>query len=172
MTYPLKRLSEWQFTAPGPGQISLAVARHEAPAWPSPEVYAYAGHRSELLHQLVDETGAPVVSWGNTDGEHPQEVVEIVLAIAMIVVPAAVTLITAWIARPRKTKDKTTEQPAPERPAPPPDTDVLLPGIAMKRHDGTELRITYRDNLSNKEILRLVETFLEGAVEQAPVSGH
>jgi hypothetical protein len=167
MTLPLRRLREFELTRPGPGQISLAVARHEATTWPSKQVSAYARHRARLLHELVDETGMPVVSWGETDGEVPREVVEVILEMVPLVSSIA-TLMAAWVSRPRKAN----REAPPERPDPPPDTQVLLPGIAARRHDGAELRITYRDGLSEKAIQAMVTEFLAGAVEKPPAGDY
>ncbi len=163
MTIPLERLRAFEFTTPGPGEISLAVARHQAEGWPSSEVDAYAQHRAQLIHQLVDDTGVPVISWGETDGKIPREVVQVTLDLAVLAEPIITSIgvvLAAWISRPRKRKGEV----APDRPKPPPDTNALLPGIAIKRHDGAEFMITYRDDLSNKEIQGLMTTFLKGAV--------
>jgi hypothetical protein len=162
MTEPLDRLRDLKLATPGPGQISLAVARHAAPTWPSPEVHAYAQHRAHLIHELVDDSDIKVVSWGETDGAYPREVVEVILETAQIVVPSIATLVAAWLSRPRK-GDATAVRQGPK---PPRDAQTLLPGIRVKRHDGAELMITYRDGLTNKAIRRMIKEFLDGAVEQ------
>lgn len=166
MTIPLDRLRDFPFRAPGEGEISLAIARHQAAQWPSPEVTAYARHRSQLVHQLVEDTGVSVSSWGETDGEYPREVVEIVLALTLATIPAVATILAAWISRrPRK-----TETVEPDRPKPPADTAALLPGFSIRRSNGDELTMTYRDGLSNKEALQLATVFLRGAVTDGSTS--
>jgi len=156
MTIPLQRLREFEHTTPGPGQISLTVARHQSAVWPSAEVTAYADHRSQLIHRLVDDTGVTVVSWGETDGQHPREVVEVVLAVVPAAIGALGVVLAAWISRPKR-----NEPLEPAGPKPPPDTNVALPGISLRRHDGTQLQVTYRDDLKPQEIQRLVGAFLE-----------
>jgi len=116
MTIPLDRLRDFPHKTPGPGEISLAVARHQAERWPSPEVTAYAQHRAQLVHQLVDDTGVSVTSWGETDGEYPREVVEIVLALAVPLISSIGVVLAAWISRPSKAK----RDVKPDRPKPPP----------------------------------------------------
>jgi hypothetical protein len=64
MTIPLDRLRTFEGTPPPHGHISIAVARHQASTWPSPEVEEYAKERAEVLHRLVEEWGVPVTSWG------------------------------------------------------------------------------------------------------------
>lgn len=159
MTIPLERLRDFPHTVPGPGHISLAVARHEAPSWPSPEVNAYAEHRAALLHMLVDESEAAVDSWGETDGAYPREVVEIVVGLGPAVISTFGVVLAALISRPRK-----AEPALPTGPEPPPDTNVALPGIAVLRPDGARLSITYRDGLKPAEINRLLTEFLAGAL--------
>jgi len=85
---PLDRLRDFTLTTPEPGQISLAVARHQANSWPSDEVTAYAQDRSRLLYQLVDDAAIPVVSWGETDGRIPREVVQMVIGISGPIISA------------------------------------------------------------------------------------
>jgi hypothetical protein len=142
MTIPLERLRDFPHTVPGPGHISLAVARHQASSWPSSEVNAYAEHRAALLHMLVDESEVAVDSWGETDAAYPREVVEIVLGLGPTVIATFGAILAALISRPRK-----AEPVLPMGPKPPPDTDVTLPGIAVLRPDGARLSITYRDGL-------------------------
>lgn len=91
MSTVLDRLRD-EFVTPGDGQITLAVARHEAETWPSPLVGEYARQRAHLVHGLADDVGAPVVvSWGETDGPRPHEVVEVVPALSQAIVPAVAT---------------------------------------------------------------------------------
>ncbi|MGH4009132.1 MAG: hypothetical protein ACRDTH_13420 [Pseudonocardiaceae bacterium] len=164
MTIPLQRLRDFELTTPGPGEISLAVARHEAEAWPSPEANAYAQHRAQLIHQLVDDTGVPVISWGETDSKSPREVVQVILELGPTLISSIGVVLAAWIIRPPKPRGEVEL----DRPKPPPDTNALLPGIAIKRHNGDKLMITYRDSLTNKEILGVVTIFLDGAVDKQP----
>lgn len=53
--------------------------------------------RAKLLHGLVDALGLEVKDWGETDLVYPREVVEVVIALAPIVVPALVAVINTWI---------------------------------------------------------------------------
>jgi hypothetical protein len=159
MHIPLDRLKHFELATPGPGQISLAVARHEAATWPSREVEAYARHRAQLIHELIDDTGTRVVSLGDTDASIPREVVQVILETAAPLVSSIAALVTAWVGRPRKGGSSAGG----DTPEPPPDTQVMLPGIKVKRHDGAELLITYRDGLSNKAIESIMTQFLEGA---------
>jgi hypothetical protein len=160
MTIPLDRLRDFELTPPGPGEISIAVARHEAAVWPSPEVFAYAQHRAQLIHELVEDTDVRVVSWGETDGNEPREVVEVIVAVAPAVISSVAAFLAAWVSRPRRAQ-RETEADAPMRPQ---VAESPLPGIRIRRNTGDELHITYRDGLSNKEILGLVKTFLDEAV--------
>lgn len=164
MTILLQRLRDFELTTPGPGEISLAVARHEAEAWPSSEADAYAQHRAQLIHQLVDDTGIPVISWGETDSKYPREIVQVILLLGAALISSIGVVLAAWINRPPKPKGEVEF----DRPKPPPDTNALLPGITILGHNGDKLMITYRDNLSNKEILGVVTTFLEGVVDKQP----
>lgn len=159
MTIPLERLRDFPHTVPGPGHISLAVARHQASSWPSSEVDAYAEHRAALLHMLVDESEVAVDSWGETDAAYPREVVEIVLGLGPTVIATFGVVLAALISRPRK-----AEPVLPIGPKPPPDTDVALPGIAVLRPDGARLSLTYRDGLKPAEINGLLTDFLAGAL--------
>jgi hypothetical protein len=161
MTIPLQRLRDFELTTPGPGEISLAVARHEAQAWPSPEADAYAQHRAQLIHQLVHDTGVQVISWGEIDSKSPREVVQVILELGPALISSIGAVLAAWIIQPPKPRGEVEL----DRPKPPPDTNALLPGIAIKRHNGETLMITYRDSLSNKEILRIATIFLDGAVD-------
>lgn len=161
MTIPLDRLRDFPLATPEPGQISFAVARHEAEFWPSDEVTAYAQDRSRLLHQLVDDAGIQVESWGETDGPIPREVVEMIIAISGPIISAIGVVVAAWIGRTRKAKEADLVAPKP-----PPETNAALPGMTFKRPDGAELMITYRDQLSAKEIQRVVTDFLGQAIPE------
>ena len=156
MTIPLSRLRTWPLTTPDTGQITIAVARHEAESSTDTIIGEYAKHRAQLLHQLVDGSGVLVTSWGETDIKYPREVVEIILVVSPPLIAAIAVVLAAWISRPRTQNTKTEE----DRPKPPPSTDVLLPGIAIKRPDGAELRLTYRDGLSNRAVTKLITEFL------------
>ena len=165
MTIPLERLREFELATPRPRQISLAVARHQAPIWPSDDVNEYAKHWSRLVHQLVDDTGVEAAAWGETDGKYPREIVEVILDLPALAAPVISTLgvvLAAWISRPRRA----SQHQQPDRPPPPRDTDARLPGFTLKRYNGDELRVTYRDEMSNKQIPHLVTAFLHDAVAQ------
>ncbi len=165
MTIPLQRLREFEHTRPGPGQLSLVVARHQAATWPSADVTAYADHRSQLIHRMVDDTGVRVVSWGETDGPYPREVVELVVELVPAAIEALGLVLAAWIARPKR--GQRVEPTAPPAPA---DTRVALPGVSLVRDDGSQLQITYRDGLKHQEIQRMVGAFLEGGSSDASPS--
>jgi len=73
--------------------------------------------RAKLLHGLVDTLGLEVKDWGETDSAHPREVVEVVIALAPIVVPALVAVINTWI------------------------KEVRIKQVTVKKPDGTEIDI-------------------------------
>ena len=167
MTVPLDRLRDFPLTTPGPGQIAMAVARHETAVWPSPELYTYAKHRAALIHELMDVEGIAVVSLGETDGAYPREVVEVIFDTAQIVVPSVATLLAAWISRP----SKRNRAPKVQQPDPPPrNAPTPLPGIKVKRNDGAELMVTYRDGQPDETIRKVLTDFLTDAVQDAPPS--
>lgn len=161
MTIPLDRLRDFPQTVPAGGQISIAFARHQAPGWPSAEVEAYARHRSQLIHRLVDDSGAQVQSWGETDGTQPREVVEIVVALGPTLIATLGTVLTAWIVH--RNKAVPVE---PLGPPPPPDTNAVLPGVSILRADGARLQITYRDPFTAKQSRELIDSFMAGAAGQ------
>lgn len=163
MSIPLDRLREYPQRWPDPGQVSLAFARHQAASWPSPEVVQYARQRSDLIHQLVDDTGVPVVSWGQTDGDHPREVVEIAVVVVPAVISALSVVLAALISRPPRSRSGT-----PAVPAPPPGMETALPGIAVRREDGAVLQLTYRDHIPRREAEKQIRAFLDEAVTQGP----
>jgi hypothetical protein len=60
----------------------------------------FHGERARLLHGLAEALDIEVKDWGETDGEYPREVVEIVIAIASAAVSAAVAeVVKAWFER-------------------------------------------------------------------------
>ncbi len=59
--------------------------------------------RSSLLHGLVDALQLEVKDWGETDATYPREVVEIILGLVPVVVPAVASIINTWI-KARKVK--------------------------------------------------------------------
>jgi hypothetical protein len=63
------------------------------------EVARLALHRQRatLLHGLVNALGLEVKDWGLTDGEQPKEVVEIILILGPVIVPAVASIINTWI---------------------------------------------------------------------------
>jgi hypothetical protein len=63
-----------------------------------------------LLHGLVDALGLEVKDWGETDSAYPREVVEVVIALAPIIVPALVSVINTWIKESR-IKQVTVKKP-------------------------------------------------------------
>lgn len=153
MTIPLARLKEFELTRPEPGSIALAIARHQAATWPSPEVTAYAQQRAHLVHKLVDETGVSFVSMGELDSPYPREVVQVILAIAPGLIAAVGTVLAAWLSRPSKRKTYDDVKVPLEAP-------TQLPGIAIRRPNGDVLTITYRDDLSEEVIRDTISTFL------------
>ncbi|MBO3745217.1 hypothetical protein J5X84_03990 [Streptosporangiaceae bacterium NEAU-GS5] len=147
----LDRLNDL-FLVPDEGHITLAVARHAAERWPSPEVAEYAAQRSRLLHKLVDDLDIAVASWGETDGAYPREVVQVILDISQIAIPSLASVVAAWITvRPRKPREDAGQQH---------ETDSV-PGWVIIRPDGARLELTYRSELSKKEQLRLIALFLK-----------
>jgi hypothetical protein len=163
VTIPLDRLRDYPRTSPPEGQVTIAFARHQAQHWPSAEVEAYAQHRSQLIHQLVDDTGVTVASWGETDGAHPREVVEIVVAVGPTLIATLGSVLTAWIVHRGKAKPVAS----PAGPPPPRDTTAALPGASILRADGARLQLTYRDPLTAKESIKLINTFMAGASEKS-----
>jgi hypothetical protein len=158
VTIPLDRLRDFPQRVPEHGHVSVAFARHQAATWPSPEVLEYARHRSALIHDLVDGTGVSVVSWGETDGDHPREVVEIVVVVIPAVISAVSVILAALISRPPKGRSGDASAPTP-----PPGLETALPGIAVRREDGAVLRLTYRDRIPRREAEKQIRQFLEGA---------
>ena len=53
--------------------------------------------RATLLHGLVDALGLEVKDWGLTDADQPREVVEIILILGPVIVPAVASVINTWI---------------------------------------------------------------------------
>lgn len=166
MTIPLDRLRDFPQATPAEGQIAIAFARHQAARHPSPEVDAYAAHRAQLVHQLVDDSGVTVVSWGETDGAYPREVVEIVVAVGPTLIATLGGVLTTWIVHRGKGKpaEQTVDPPAPP---PPPDTRAALPGVSIRRADGARLQITYRDGFTAKQAHEVIDTFMAEAAEKS-----
>jgi hypothetical protein len=152
MTIPLDRLRDYPQTVPGAGQVAIAFARHQAPRWPSPDVEAYARHRSQLIHELIDDTGVTVESWGETDSAYPREVVEIVVELGPTLIATLGTVLTTWILHGKKAK--------PTGPPPPRDTTAALPGVSILRPDGARLQLTYRDQMTAKQSRELIDSFM------------
>jgi hypothetical protein len=150
------------FPQPGQGQITLAVARHEAEVWPSPLLAEYAQQRSQLLHGLADELGVRITSWGETDGPIPREVVQVILELSATIVPSLASVLAAWITvRPRKVNAQIARQS--------PGSSAIggqasVPGFVVVRPDGARLEITYRTAPSKRERLATLTTFLNGAL--------
>jgi len=85
-----------------------------------------------------------------------------VIGISGPIISAIGVVVAAWIGRTRKAKEADLVA------QPPPDTHAALPGMTFKRPDGTELMITYRDQLSAKEVQRVVIDFLGEAIPETP----
>lgn len=142
MSITLQRLHEFEQETPDRGLISIAIARHQAQVWPSPEVDAYARERSLLVHRLVDDLGIRIVSWGETDGAYPREVVEIIVPLAAALVPILGEMLIDWLKeRPRKNKPS-------------------VPGIKIMRSDGAILEVTYVTREDKNKMTELVVDFL------------
>lgn len=150
MSITLRRLVEDPIEPPPAGRVTIAVARHDAEVWPSPEVDEYARQRARLLHGLDDDPGVRVVSWGETDGAIPREVVQVIVDLSQAVLPSVAAVLAAWISvRPRKRKDRgDTSEPS-------------VPGLVVKRADGARLEVTYRTEPRKKERERLLRAFLD-----------
>jgi hypothetical protein len=88
------------------------------------------GERAKLLHGLVDTLGLKVKDWGDTDSVYPREVVEVVLALAPVVIPAIATVINTWI------KESRIKQ------------------VTIKKSDGSEIDIS---GASPKQLKAIVE---------------
>jgi hypothetical protein len=160
MSITLNRLQQ-SFPTPAKGQITLAVARHESEVSPSSPTTEYAKQRSQLLHSLADDLGVPVRSWGETDSAHPHEVVEVILVLSQVVIPALATVLAAWITRwPRKVKAEDEGQ-KPESPNA--IIQASVPGFVVVRSDGARLEMTYRTAPSEEERVRVLTSFLNGA---------
>lgn len=74
--------------------------------------------RARLLHGLVDALGLEVKDWGETDSDYPREVVEVVVVLAPIVIPALASVINTWI------------------------KESKIKKVAIKKQDGTEIEIS------------------------------
>jgi hypothetical protein len=155
MSLTLSRLRESFPPAPAEGLLTLVVARHEAEIWPSPAVSEYAYQRSQLLHGLADDLAVPVISWGETDGPIPREVVTVIIDVSQIVVPAITTVLAAWItSRPRKLKKRSVD------PSVPGVSQASVPGIVIVRPDGARLEITGRTSPDLEGRLKILTKFL------------
>ncbi len=53
--------------------------------------------RAEALHGMADALGIEVLDWGATDAEYSSEIVEVVVELLPVVVPALATLIKLWL---------------------------------------------------------------------------
>ena len=53
--------------------------------------------RAALLHGMKKTLGIEVINWGATDDEHPSEIVELIVVLIPVVVPALATLIKLWL---------------------------------------------------------------------------
>lgn len=53
--------------------------------------------RAELLHAAQSALGVEVIDWGDTDVEQSREIVEVVIALTPVVVPALASLIKLWL---------------------------------------------------------------------------
>lgn len=49
--------------------------------------------RAVLLHGMKESLGIEVTNWGDTDAKHPSEIVEIIITLTPVVVPALAILI-------------------------------------------------------------------------------
>lgn len=147
MTIPLERLREFPQATPEIGRISIAIARHQAETWPSPEVHQYARDRTRLIHQLGDELNMDTQPWEDIDAPHPREVVEIIVPLAAAIVPVLGNILVDWL----------KERPQKNKPS--------VPGIKIKRPDGAYLELTYDDVQNYPEIAKIATKFLEDAVD-------
>lgn len=149
MTIPLDRLKEFEAQVPETGHVSIAVARHQAEGWPSPELFEYAKERSEVLHGLLDNVNPPVVSWGGTDKEHPQEVVEVVVPLVSALIGVIGPGLLAAIANRSKGKGKPS-----------------VAGFKVTNSCGDTIEATFKDRSggTNKEMLEAITTFLTRSV--------
>lgn len=77
------RLLLWRRGASKGGSGTAAVRAHK--------------ERASLLRGLEKTVDVKVVSWGQVRSRHPSEVVEIVLALAPVVIPAVAGIIKHWI---------------------------------------------------------------------------
>lgn len=53
--------------------------------------------RAVLLHGMKESLGIEVTNWGDTDAKHPSEIVEVIIALTPVVVPALAILIKLWL---------------------------------------------------------------------------
>lgn len=47
--------------------------------------------RAEMLHTMAKDLDLNIISWGDTDGEYPREVVEIVITVASTLIAEAIS---------------------------------------------------------------------------------
>jgi hypothetical protein len=97
-------------------------------------VVQYANERAELAHQLDEVDGLTVVSYGQTDADHPNEAVEIIIAALPAALEVLGALLTGWLAATRWARDKKGAPPS-------------VAGIKLTRPDGTHIEVTLDDGL-------------------------
>ena len=147
--FPMKRVLH--------GQLSFVVARNIAEVWPSQEVFNKAAERSRLLHQLPDIDGVEVVDWGETDGEYPREVVEVIIAVLASPLLAAAAkgiadVVSAWLTSDRRSRRN--DQPNADG-----KLDTVL-AVRITKPDGTKIELTIRDDKSVQQHREMIEGFL------------
>jgi hypothetical protein len=133
--------------------VTLGVARHLTAGYTDPKLLDYHRDRAALVHDLVSATSIDVIDWGRTDREDPpNEVVEIIVAIAPALITAGATLIASWMGQPPKGEtDKRT---------------VL--GVALRRADGTQIQFEYKTSRDLEEMRRTIRDFLDQSKTDMP----
>ena len=78
--------------------ITLEFWRIGAEAGTSGEAAVKAHReRAKLLHAMKEALGIENINLEAADAEHPSEIVEVIIALTPVVVPALATLIKLWI---------------------------------------------------------------------------
>jgi hypothetical protein len=53
--------------------------------------------RAALLHSMKETLGLEIINWGATDDEQPSEIVELIVVLTPVVIPALATLLKLWL---------------------------------------------------------------------------
>lgn len=133
------------FEDPPAGTLRIAFWRRQTQPIDPAEDLARHRARARIVHALVEAAGLDVRDWGDVDGDHPAEVVDIV--VGAVPAPAAAILVDALSDRIRTRPDG--------RSGP-------LSAVTLRRPDGAELVWEDRQAVPLDEVLAAVDRFLRG----------